>query len=109
MRNIQIRKKELVKHIGLASADQTNELGKRLNHCNTTELIACGILREQGKIWRKVKVESPHRILPCEAVKTLNSSCASKLNWKYVAPRRKNQHQRVVGKEEFKHKWRYVS
>jgi hypothetical protein len=59
MRNIQRRKKELAKHIGLALADQTNELGKKLNHCNTTELIACGILREQGKIWRKVRSGEP--------------------------------------------------
>jgi hypothetical protein len=57
MRNIQRRKQELAKHNG--STDQTNELGKRLNHCNTTKLIACSILREQGKIWRKVRTGEP--------------------------------------------------
>jgi hypothetical protein len=53
------KKKGISETYGLASADQTNKLAKRLNHCNTTELIACGILREQGKIWQKVRSGEP--------------------------------------------------
>jgi hypothetical protein len=77
MRNIQRRKKELAKHIG--SADQTNELGKRLNHCNTTELIACGILREKGKIRKKMRSGEPackrqDKLIPMECWSHMISS-----------------------------------